>query len=79
MIKRKFILAENEKAKKYLLELGATLTPGKRTKRVDDLYYNVGVIYQDVYYVSGDPFDAMTPNQFSGFLRKNKLSVYQRD
>lgn len=79
MTKRKFILAQNKRAKKFLLEMGAILTPGKHTKLVDDLYYNTGSITRDVLYVSGNQFDAMTPNQFSKFLRKNKLSIYQRD
>lgn len=79
MIKKKYILARNERAKKVLLEMGATLTPGKHTKLVDDLYYNVGSITRDVYYVSGDIFDQMSPNQFSKYLRKHKLSIYQRD
>ena len=79
MTKRKFILVDNNKAKKALIEMGATLTLGINTKLVDDLYYNTGSITRDVYFVSGDIFDQMSPNQFSKFLRKHKLSIYQRD
>lgn len=79
MTKKKYILARNNKAKQALIEMGATLTPGKVTILVDDLYYNCGSITQSVFFVSGNEFDTMSPSQFGRFLRKNKLSIYHRD
>ena len=79
MVRRKYILSRNKKARSALLEMGATLTPGTFTEPVDATYYNVDSITYDVLYVSGNCFDDMSSKQFSRFLRRNKLSLYQKD
>lgn len=78
-VRKKYILSWNRRAKQALLDMGATLTPGVVTRMVDDVYCDVSTVTYKVLYVTGGPFDQMTSSQFSRFLKKNKLSVYQKD
>lgn len=77
-VRRKYILAWNEKAKQALLEMGATLTPGTMTKCPMSSYDDMDYVTYDVLYVSGDIFDEMSSSKFGRFLRKYNLSIFKQ-
>ena len=78
MVRRRYILAWNYKAKQALLELGATLTPGVMTKNIVDAYDDTENVTYDIFYVSGGIFDEMSSSQFTRFLKKNNLSIFKK-
>lgn len=77
-VRRKYILAWNEKAKIALLEMGETLTPGVMTKNTIHSYSDMDYVTYDVLYVSGGIFDEMSSSKFGRFLKKYNLSIFKQ-
>lgn len=77
-VRKKYILAWNKKAKKALLEMEATLTPGTMVGTTFNSYDDMDYVTYDILYVSDGIFDEMSSSQFGKFLRKNNLSIFKQ-